>query len=316
MKKVLIIKLGYSETFDSMLSLTTSLGDVLRTTVILHFFKGNHVSWLVDKKARPLLENNKYIDRIWTYNSDTRKQLKKEKFDIIVNLEKLPEICLLSDSLRAEKYFGFRFNSCNNGPPNCYSDSKRLIELVQDLNKKRKNKDSWQSILAEALGKKWNEQAYVLGYEPKSKVKYDIGFNWTVGNKWTNKAWPRIYWKSLENLIKNEYSISWQQGLNNLYEYIDWINSCRLIVTADTLGLHLGLALQKRIVALFGPTSSYEIYFYNCGSFLLPEAPYKCIPCLKPHCDKERQCMEYIAPEKVKERIKDEFKRNKIASKV
>jgi len=37
MKRILIIKLGYSETLDSMLSLTTSLGDVLRTTVILHF---------------------------------------------------------------------------------------------------------------------------------------------------------------------------------------------------------------------------------------------------------------------------------------
>jgi hypothetical protein len=53
-KKVLIIKLGYSETLDSALSLTTSLGDVLRTTVILHFFKDWHITWLVDEKALPL----------------------------------------------------------------------------------------------------------------------------------------------------------------------------------------------------------------------------------------------------------------------
>ncbi|MCX5701659.1 MAG: glycosyltransferase family 9 protein [Candidatus Omnitrophica bacterium] len=316
MKKILIIKLGYSETLDSMLSLTTSLGDVLRTTVILHFFKGSHITWLVDKNARPLLENNKYIDRIWVYGPNIVGQLKKEKFNIIVNLEKLPEICLLSDSLRTKEYFGFKFNNLTNDIYNGCEGSKRLIELTQDLDKKRRNKDCWQKIMAEALGREWRGQDYVLGYKPKSVIKYDVGFNWTVGNKWRNKAWPRAYWERLEDLIKNEYSISWQQGLNSIYEYIDWINSCRLIVTADTLGLHLGLALKKRIVALFGPTSPYEIYFYDRGSFLLPEAPYKCIPCLTSHCDKEKQCLEYIVPEKVKERIEDEFKKNKIASKV
>lgn len=309
MKKVLIIKLGYSETLDSMLSLTTSLGDVLRTTVILHFFKGSHITWLVDRKARLLLENNKYIDRIWVYGSNTAGQLKKEKFDIIVNLEKLPEICLLSDSLRAKEYFGFGLNDTHNS---CVA-GKRLVELSKDLDKKRNNKDCWQKIMADMLGKKWHGQNYILGYKPKAKVKYDIGFNWTVGNKWTNKAWPKSYWVRLQDLIRDKYSISWQQGLNSIYEYIDWINSCKLIVTADTLGLHLGLALKKRIVALFGPTSAYEVYFYNCGSFLLPEAPYKCIPCFKPHCDKERQCMEYITPQKVKERVEDGFKRHKIA---
>jgi heptosyltransferase-2 len=313
MKKVLIIKLGYSETLDSMLSLTTSLGDVLRTTVILHFFKDSHITWLVDKKASPLLKNNKYINKILVYDSNASEQLKKEQFDIIVNLEKLPEICLLSDSLVAKEYFGFRFDGFNNDDAqNCYTGNKRLIELTQNLRKKRENKDCWQRILADALEKEWRGQEYILSYKPKSKIKYEVGFNWTTGNKWMNKAWPRTYWERLESLIKDKYSISWQQGLDSIYKYIDWINSCRLIVTADTLGLHLSLALKKRVVALFGPTSHREIYFYNCGSFLLPQVAYDCIPCLKPHCDKERQCMEYIIPEKVKDRIEDEFKKNTI----
>ncbi len=310
MRKVLIIKLGYSETLDSSLSLIASLGDVLRTTVILHFFKDDHVSWLVDEKARPLLEYNEYINKIWVYDSSTVSQIKKEKFDIIVNLEKLPEICLLADSLVTRDYFGFKFNRLNKGIQNFYTGSKRLIELTQDANKRRENKDCWQKILAEALGKEWNGEGYILGYKPKSEIKYDIGLNWTVGNKWTNKAWPKIYWEKLENLIKDRYSISWQRGLNSLYEYIDWINSCRLIVTADTLGLHISLALNKRVVALFGPNSHREIYLYNCGSFLLPEAPYDCIPCFKPYCNKERQCMEYIYPERVIDKIEDEFEKN------
>lgn len=308
-KKVLIIKLGYSETLDSSLGLTTSLGDVLRTTVILHFFKDSHITWLVDEKALPLLENNKYIDKIMVYNSNTIFELKKEKFDIIVNLEKVPEVCVFSDSLVANEYFGFSLNGVNNNIQKCSPGSKRLIELTQDLNKKRENKDCWQKILTRVLGKQWSGQEYILGYKPKSKIQYDIGFNWTTGYKWTNKAWPRDSWERLESLIKDKYSISWQEGLNSIHEYIDWINSCRLIITADSLGLHLGLALKKRVVALFGPTSHREIYFYNRSSFLLPEAPYKCMPCLKSNCDKEKQCMEYISVERVKKRIENEFKR-------
>jgi heptosyltransferase-2 len=300
MKRVLIIKLGYSETLDSGLSLTASLGDVLRTTVILHYFKNNYVSWLADRKAVPLLENNKYIKRIWVYNRNTLNLLKKEKFDIVVNLEKLPEICHFCDSLLAKEYFGFSKYSKN---------SKRLIGLSQDLNKRRKNKDCWQKILSEALGKKWNGHPYMLSYKPKTKTCYDIGFNWRTSNKWKNKVWPKDYWRKLENLIKEKYSISWQQGLNSLYEYMDWINSCRLIITADTLGLHLSLALKRKVIALFGPTPSQEVYFYNGGSFLLPKAPYKCIPCLKPYCDKKRQCIKYITPLEVKERIEQTFKR-------
>ena len=51
MAKILIVKMGYSETLDSHMSRISSLGDVLRTTVILHLFKNDHVTWLVDEKA-------------------------------------------------------------------------------------------------------------------------------------------------------------------------------------------------------------------------------------------------------------------------
>lgn len=309
MRRVLIIKLGYSETLDSMLSSTTSLGDVLRTTVILHFFKKSHITWLVDKKAFPLLKNNKHINRILVYSHNIAEKLKQEHFDIIVNLEKLPEICLLANSLLTKEYFGFAASGFNNGRQNHYVGKKKLMELTRDLNKKRENRNCWQKIMADALGKKWKKQKYILGYQPKTKIKYDIGFNWTTGGKWKNKAWPKAYWKKLESLLPGRYSVSWQQGLNDINKYIDWINSCRLIVTADTLGLHLSLALKKRVVALFGPTSNREVYFYNAGSFLLPAAAYKCMPCFKTRCDKKKQCMEYIKPQKVKERIEAELKK-------
>ncbi len=308
-RKVLVIKLGYSETLDSALSLTTSLGDVLRTTVILHFLKDAHVTWLVDEKALPLLEGNSFIDRILIYKTDVIEKLKEEKYDTVINLEKVPEVCSLSDSLDAGEFFGFSLNS-KNGVYGKNPGTLRLIELSRDIKEKKKNRECWQKVLASIIGETWQGQEYILGYKPVSRICYDIGFNWTTGNKWKNKSWPRDLWEKLEGMIGNGYTVSWQKGMNSINEYIEWINSCRMVLTADTLGLHLALALKKRVLALFGPTSPHEICFYGCGSFILPESPYGCVPCLKPSCDKERQCMEYIAPEKVRDKIYEEFERN------
>ncbi|MDD5130453.1 MAG: glycosyltransferase family 9 protein [Candidatus Omnitrophica bacterium] len=313
-KKVLIIKMGYSETLDQALSITTSLGDVLRTTFILNYYKDWEVDWLVDGRAQQLLEYNKYIRRIFIYNPSIINELKKEYYDLVINLEKIPEVCFLAGSLNAKKRLGFGLKGGRAYPGN-YLDNivgdSNLIGICREHSKKKLNQNCFQEILATALKKTWRQERYILGYQPKSKIQYDIGFNWTTSNKWTNKAWPEAYWQKLEALLKDKYTVSWQKGLSNIFNYIDWINSCRLVVTADTLGLHICLALGKRVVALFGPTSHREIYAYGCGPYILPVSDYKCIPCLKPTCSKKKKCMEYILPEKVKEEIENEFKNHR-----
>lgn len=302
MGKILIIKLGYSETLDKEIGTTTSLGDVLRTTVILNYLKEENVSWLVDEKAYPLLADNRYIKRILLYNLETALQLQKEKFDTVINLEKVPGICALSDSISAWRRFGFRFDE-DKGEALAYDNAEKVLSLCFNLDEKRKSEKYWQEALTSMIGKKWKYEEYILGYEPKSKEKYDIGLNWAIGGKWPNKAWPKKYWKKLDGLIKGKYSISWQQGLNNLYEYIDWINSCKMIITNDSLGMHLAIALKKKIIAFFGPSSSKEIYLYKRGEILLPDTSYNCIPCLKQECHQAKNCMEFITPEKVAKEI-------------
>lgn len=302
-KKILIIKLGYSETLDQEIGTTTSLGDVLRTTAILNYFKNDDVTWLVDEKAYPLLEGNPLIKRIMVFGQESILQLQHERFDTVINLEKGPGICAFSDSVNAWRRFGFRFDS-ERGVAQAYDGAEMVLSLCLSMEKKKKNMRFWQDALASMIGKKWSdEEEYILGYKPRSKVKYDIGFNWVVGEKWPNKAWPEKNWKKLEKLMKNKYNISWQKGLGNLEEYMDWINSCRLIVTNDSLGMHLAIALRKKMIALFGPSSSKEVCLYGRGVKLAGKTPYKCVPCLGPVCTQKVNCMEYITPEIVRDEI-------------
>lgn len=309
-EKVLIIKTGYSEFLDKEInSRKVSLGDVLRTTVLLNLFKNDHVTWLTDESALPLLEGNKYIERILTLDILTIKQLEAEEFDIIINLEKNPGICVLADNIKSWKEYGFRFD-VRQGRAEAYDRAFEVLAVSSDIEVKRENKKTTQELLFELVGKKWNGEKYILGYEPKTTEIYDIGLNMQIGQKWQTKAWSKERWDRLEEmLIQQGFRVSRQdkQGpgvLENIKGYMDWINSCKLIVSNDSLGLHLSIALGKIALGLFGATPHTEVYFYGNGKAILPDIIPECLPCFSEKCKKGKNCMEDISAEKVFEEVK------------
>ena len=70
------------------------------------------------------------------------------------------------------------------------------------------------------------------------------------------------------------------------------VNLCDIIITADTLALHIGTALNKNIIALFGPTSMSEINLFNCG--IKVTAPDDCKCYYNRICSENVSCMEKI----------------------
>jgi len=153
-KKVLIIKLGYSETLDPEIGRVPSLGDVLRTTPILWALKekypDSHITWLVSEPAEPLLNGNKFIDRILTWDHFVPFQLMKEKFDILINLEKIPGVCALTDMIDAWVKYGFRFETVS-GSYHAYEKGLDFMSYIEDK-RSDKSKGYWQQILIEMLG--------------------------------------------------------------------------------------------------------------------------------------------------------------------
>ncbi len=295
MAKILIIKIGWVEFLDERIEQIVSLGDVFRTTVILHLYKNDDVTWVTAPEAISLIKGIKYIKRIMPFNLLSVLQLQAEYFDVIINLEKVPGICALVDNMKAGKKYGFRLNPVT-GKIEAYHGAEKVLKISQNNELKKKlNTKTYQEFLYELVGAKWNKEEYILGYKPKSKVIYDVGLNHHIGAKWPTKHWGTENWDKLEEiLIKKGYKVSRQRGLSNIEEYIDWLNSCRLIITHDSLGLHLALALKKKVIALYGPTYSNEVYMYGRGVKLLPPLKRKCIPCMKPVCKYKKPCIKYI----------------------
>lgn len=246
---VLIIKTGLTETFDPTPASfhIVSFGDVLRTTPLLHLFKNNRVDWFTSSEAAALLENNPLISNLVTDQSSLLNN-----YDLIINLERSP----ILKNISAAQFFGFKSeNSIVTaiGTHNFFSwlDS----DPVKSLN--------WSEKLFTILGKKWKNEPYV--FCPKSQIssKYDLGLNWKVGSKWPSKSWPLKNWEELQSKVENDMSVSWQEGFDNLSEYIAWVQSCKVLLTHDSLGMHLGLAMGKKIIALFGPTRHEDVPLRN-----------------------------------------------------
>ena len=76
-----------------------------------------------------------------------------------------------------------------------------------------------------------------------------------------------------------------------------------LVITSDSLGLHLALGLNKKVVALFGPTAPEQIYMYGQGMKISTVCQRACVPCYQTQCDFEQTCMEDFDVETVVEAI-------------
>lgn len=303
-KRVLIIKPGYSETLDPDTSGIVSLGDILRTTVILHLFPAEqyHVTWLVDKKGVPLLHSNPFIHRLLVINPFTPHLLLSEWFDIVINFEKEPGICAVSDRIPAWRRYGFRLDHQSHTAV-CYDHADEALSFTTDPGAKRSKAKSWSSILYEMLGHRYNGQPYVLGYNPNPEILYDVGLNHLIGAKFPLKRWPDQYWQELHADLSSDHSVCWQQGTSDIESYIDWIASCRVLVTNDSLGLHIALALGKPVIALFGPTIADEVD--GAGLIrLTPSVSWECIPCIESTCVQETPCMYHISVKMVSEAVR------------
>jgi heptosyltransferase-2 len=307
-EKLLIIKPGYSETLDPELSGTVSLGDVFRSTVLLHAFPQSRyeITWVTDPLAWPLLRGNGKIDRVIKINPFTPFHLIHDHFDVVVNLEKDPGICALADSIPGSKKFGFRYDRRNSRVAG-HRESEQALYLAQDPYLKQQLGRNWSELLFDMVGERWQGENYVLGHQPAVPVTHDVGFNYRVGSKFPHKSWPMVHWQALETRCATAgLSVSWQFKQDNVEEiehYIDWIASCGMLVTNDSLGLHLAIALDKPVIALFGPTSHTDVPNHPDLIKLVSSNAADCTPCAARSCVRPDPCMGLISVDTVFESL-------------
>jgi heptosyltransferase-2 len=187
---------------------------------------------------------------------------------------------------------------------------------------KAKNNKTYQSIMHLILGLKYKKQEPILvlngkesDFGKKFAKKYGIkksdiaiGINTGAGGRWQDK---KLSVEKTAELVGKLHKIKNVKLLlfggpeekkrnekiknlagnkiidagcgNSLMKFASLVNLCDVLVTSDSLALHIGVALKKKIVAFFYPTSSREIELYGRGVKIIGKGKDYCS--YKPKCD-------------------------------
>jgi len=279
----LIIKSSYTKLPNGKLK--SNFGDLIRSTILVNCLEEDFL-WVTDRRAKDLLKCFVRPSRIITLE-DLDSSLEQK------NIYNLDNYILNENFFRKLKgeWKGFKYNGEKVSPENSL-----LASTIPYFN--HETKKSWQQCLVEGLGFEWMEQDFLKPrIYSKDKDSIDIGLNYHVHPEWISKAWKKESWEELSSIIQNNYSFSWQEGLDNFQQYYQWMNSCKLIITNDTLGLHLASALRKKVIAITGPTDNRE-FSYGRISFAKPP-PRECMPCESPRCKINKPCLDEVIPQEI-----------------
>lgn len=328
--KILIIK---GRAMGDVLRTTTLLTGLKRK------HPESHISWLVDEESVDLLRHNPLLDRIIPFCWQDILRFLGEKYQILICLDKETPSTALATHIKSDKKFGFGLNTHGNLTIfNKASHYAYRLGIDDDL-KFSKNKKTYQEIIYEACELDYQKDRYIYQlveedrkkaqtFLQKEQLKKDmpwVGINTGAGSKFETKRWSRNRFLELVNLLtenqkttvfllggeKEETINQWLQknssakiyntgSTNTLREFAGFFSFLDLIVSSDSLAMHLALALEKKTVVLFGSTSPQEIELYGQGQKIF--AGVDCSPCYKARCS-DMKCMEAISAQAVYQEI-------------
>jgi heptosyltransferase-2 len=191
------------------------------------------------------------------------------KFDLVINLEEDSSLAQTLVSIQSKKIIGVFWN---NGMLDYSPDSATLFDmsLVSKLSTleanelKSMNTQSYQAIICRMVDKPFSGEPYIIYRNTilDSGKTGPIGIERRVGSRWPNKYWGG-YGKLKESLLEENYDVVVFEQRSRLRDYMQDIQKCRLIITGDTLAMHIALGYGIPCVAIFNCTSPNEIFDYG-----------------------------------------------------
>ncbi|MEP0860687.1 MAG: glycosyltransferase family 9 protein [Ignavibacterium sp.] len=335
-KKILIINL---DAMGDVLMTTAQLPALKRK------FPESTIYWLTLKVAAPLLYYNQFIDFVLDYNFESLSILKQIEFDYVMNVDKSQRSCALLNSLNAKNKLGFGLNKDGKIIPVNDSAHYNYLLGMDDHLKFKVNQRTGQDYLAETFELDYKRDEYVFKFTDDEKKFIDdykrtigisesdkiVGFNTGCSELYPNKKMTieqHIY--LIERLLSiGHYKIMLLGGPEDTernkiisehfkgkiintptnegvrrgacYESIP-----QVIVTGDSFGMHLAIALKKYVIAWFGVSCWTEIDLYDRGIKLYQKDLF-CSPCWKKVCPYDLECIKMIDLDRIIKEIENYF---------
>jgi heptosyltransferase-2 len=297
------------------------------------------ISWLTRADSVPLLRDNPYLSEVLALGPEALLHLQTRTFDRVINLDAGRTSAALATLARSARKDGFVLDERGwVQATNAAAREWLEIGLFDDL--KRANTKTYQDRMADILGLAGRPHRYVFDLS-KDEVEAGrahlraigidfqrplVGLNTGAGGRWPLKQWREDGYVELaerlsrrtdaqllllggpgerernERLKRGSRVRLWDAGCDNsVRHFASLLGACDTVITGDTLAMHLSLALKRRTVVLFGPTSSTEIELYALGEKVVPEMG--CLSCYKTSCDFVPNCMDLISTDMVEQAV-------------
>jgi heptosyltransferase-2 len=328
-------------------ALGTVLATTAQLPAIKRRYPNSHITWITRKNALPLLENNPYIDHLVEWNDENRMILLQQKFELALNADKSRPAAAFMNLVNAEIKRGFGLNENGAIMPLNAGAEYGFRLGVDDHFKFRVNKRTGNDILAEAWEIEHRRDEYVLQLTAVELAECErwrkelgldeaplvIGVNTGCSELFALKKLEHetqveiirqiaaeipeakiILLGGREDTERNQRLVEMTNGVAiptpttlGLRAGIILENLADIVVSGDSLGMHIAIALKKYVVAWFGLSCAAEVDLYDRGVKIIRDLP--CAPCWKKVCDMPHGpiCVTEFKPEWIVNAVREVY---------
>lgn len=295
------------------------LGDVVIATSLLpaisDLCRNVHVTWLTSAEAVPLLRGHPLIQRVHIASAETLYALGHEQFDLVINLDRSYVPATLATYVSARERRGFGV-SAHGALVALTPGAEPLFEWNRYRQSRLTNEHSWTEMCHDAAGLPLPvpepRPSIALSAEERAAAQ---SFRDTLDSRPLviicpgshrndpHKRLPTSLVSSLaaemgschtavlmgpeERELYDAYMSPLENAIPvgvqpNARAFVRVMLAADVIVTADSLPLHLADALLKPTVAIFGPTRATVIG--ERSNIVKLRGPYDCASCHKRTC--------------------------------
>jgi len=296
-----------------------------------------HITWLTEPGVVAILEGIREIDRLLPATHEVILQMEIETFDEVYCFDKEPRATALVMKIPSERKIGFGMSPYGNVIPLNRESEYTYRLGIDDPLKFRGNRKTYPELIYQCAAIRYTgPQEYILpdlssefenaradllsmGVHPGD---LKIGLNTGAGAVFGTKKWTEAGYVKLANRLVEELGakvlllggpaeVTRNQRIaaaarhplintgnqNPIRRFAGIVGNCDLVVTGDTLALHLAIGLKVPVLVMLGPTCHQEIELYGRGAKIVSD--FECSPCYLSACPKEVSCMDAISADTV-----------------